>query len=424
MAQRRSAGGVVGSALLNLAAVGGLICIVLVLLSALLNVSLIMFKTGSMSPTIPAGSLAVVRQIPAPEIRVGDILTVDRPGMLPVTHRVTSVTGTGETRTITMRGDANEAPDPSPYTVTDARRVLASVPYLAHAVVWFSSPWVLGALTLGASALVTWAFWPRGPRQPREPREPREPKEPQTAGEQPDPGPRPESRGSGGPKHGTRSAAAGVVGCALLFGAIGAIAPGEGAWAATDAPVVLRGEHITLTSIGDRAAMLAMQPGIPVPWQVGVRVSGPDRGTVRVSLEAAGARALGLTLTVRECDVRWVGEQCAGRERVVGGHGPIEVAASPRLVTTLDAASERWFLMTATIAEPAEGTVALTLRAAGGSDAVAVNQGSEAARVPAGALGATGASGAWVLGVVSVACGLAVAGAATLTRGRRGGEAQ
>ncbi len=46
-----------------------------------------------MEPTIPTGSLAVVHEIPASEIAVGDIVTVDRPGQLPITHRVTSVAG-------------------------------------------------------------------------------------------------------------------------------------------------------------------------------------------------------------------------------------------------------------------------------------------------------------------------------------------
>ena len=50
-----------------------------------------MFKTGSMSPTITAGSVALVREIPASEINVGDVVTVDREDALPVTHRVTSI---------------------------------------------------------------------------------------------------------------------------------------------------------------------------------------------------------------------------------------------------------------------------------------------------------------------------------------------
>ena len=53
--------------LLNLAAAGGAVCLIAVVLAVAFNITLILFKTGSMSPTIPAGSLAVVREIPAAE---------------------------------------------------------------------------------------------------------------------------------------------------------------------------------------------------------------------------------------------------------------------------------------------------------------------------------------------------------------------
>ena len=161
---RRPATRVVGDALLNLLAIGGLVCVALVVLSVLFHVTLIMFKTGSMTPTIPAGSVAVVREIPAEEIRVGDVVTVDRAGDLPVTHRVTSIAGidgSPDARLITMQGDANASPDPHPYTVERVRIVLGSVPHLASVIVWFSNPVVLGSITLSAATLVMWAFWPR-----------------------------------------------------------------------------------------------------------------------------------------------------------------------------------------------------------------------------------------------------------------------
>jgi len=151
----------VGNVLLWIASAGGVICIALVILSAVFDISLIMFKTGSMSPTIPTGSLALVREIPASEVRIGDVVTVDRSGELPVTHRVTSISGRGETREITMRGDANPVEDPAPYTISNVRIVLASVPHLANVIMTVSNPMVLGGITIGAGLLVSWAFWPR-----------------------------------------------------------------------------------------------------------------------------------------------------------------------------------------------------------------------------------------------------------------------
>lgn len=152
-----------GETALNLAALGGVIALALIGLAFFFNITLIMFKTGSMSPTIPAGSLSVVREIPASDISVGDVVTVDRADDLPITHRVTSVSDVQAdgTRSITLKGDANQLEDPAPYTVSTVRTVMVSVPGLARVVVWFSNPLVLGSITLGATALVIWAFWPR-----------------------------------------------------------------------------------------------------------------------------------------------------------------------------------------------------------------------------------------------------------------------
>ena len=161
---RRTPAGVIGDVLLWVASIGGVICILLVIAAVFFHITLIMFKTGSMEPTIPTGSLAVVHEIPASEIAVGDIVTVERPGQLPVTHRVTSVEGSGDTRTITLRGDANPTDDVEPYVVSTVREVWTWVPGWASVVVWFSNPIVLGGLTLGATSLVTWAFWPRDSR--------------------------------------------------------------------------------------------------------------------------------------------------------------------------------------------------------------------------------------------------------------------
>ncbi len=163
----RGVGRLVADVLLWLAAIGGVICIVLVVLAYTAGITLIMFRTGSMSPTIPAGSVAVVQRVPASEVEVGDIVTVDRENQLPVTHRVTSVSpGAGsEERVLTMRGDANAGDDPFPYAVTSVRIVLFSVPALATVIVAMGNPAVLGAITVAATALVVWAFWPRAVRR-------------------------------------------------------------------------------------------------------------------------------------------------------------------------------------------------------------------------------------------------------------------
>lgn len=60
----RVVGQAIREAPLSIAALGGAVCIVLTVLAFTGGYSLIMFKTGSMSPTIPAGSVALVREIP------------------------------------------------------------------------------------------------------------------------------------------------------------------------------------------------------------------------------------------------------------------------------------------------------------------------------------------------------------------------
>jgi signal peptidase I len=160
---KRSPWGVVGDVVLNILAVGGVVCIALVACAFLFDITLIMFKTGSMSPQIPAGSLAVVRQVPADSVIVGDVVTVDREGKLPVTHRVVATHTISESgiTVLELKGDANADADPGLYQVTEVREVLWSVPGLARVIVYFSNPYVLGVITLSMATLVVAVFWPR-----------------------------------------------------------------------------------------------------------------------------------------------------------------------------------------------------------------------------------------------------------------------
>ncbi len=84
-------------------------------------------KTGSMEPTLPVGSLLLVRTPAANRpLGTGDILTFAEPGspQVMVTHRITGSDGSGNFRT---KGDANPAEDPWLVNRADIRGVL-----LAH----------------------------------------------------------------------------------------------------------------------------------------------------------------------------------------------------------------------------------------------------------------------------------------------------
>lgn len=161
----RSPISVISDALLSALAFIGVICIVAVICAYAFNITLIMFRTGSMSPAIPTGSLAIVQEMPASDIRVGDVTTIDRPGQLPVTHRITAIEPAGGAMyLIRMQGDANDAEDPNPYTVDTVRKVHWSIPGLGYVVAKAQNPKVMAVTTLSMAVLVTWAFWPRKKR--------------------------------------------------------------------------------------------------------------------------------------------------------------------------------------------------------------------------------------------------------------------
>ncbi|WP_314038320.1 signal peptidase I [Dietzia sp. CH92] len=162
-ATRKNIWSAVVDGILTVLATLGAICIIATIAAFALNISLIMFKTGSMSPTIPTGSLAVVRQIPASDIRVGDVTTVSRgEDRLPVTHRVVSTTPVGNgVYSIELKGDANDSPDSQPYEVTEVKKVLWHAPGLAYVVSAASRPGNMAGITVAAALLVVWAFWPR-----------------------------------------------------------------------------------------------------------------------------------------------------------------------------------------------------------------------------------------------------------------------
>ena len=75
-------------------------------------------RSGSMSPEMPVGSLAVTRHLPAANLQVGDVIAFHPPGQpdIVVTHRIVDrqvieQPGQGPATVLTTKGDANPAPD-------------------------------------------------------------------------------------------------------------------------------------------------------------------------------------------------------------------------------------------------------------------------------------------------------------------------
>lgn len=110
----------------------------------------VVVRSGSMEPTIATGSMILVERIDASAIEVGDVVAVQRPDRTRVIHRVLTVEHRGQTAELTMKGDANEDPDPFPLTVDHAHRLVWEVPVVGRALAWFATArggFVMGCIT-------------------------------------------------------------------------------------------------------------------------------------------------------------------------------------------------------------------------------------------------------------------------------------
>jgi signal peptidase len=70
-------------------------------------------RSGSMSPTIPTGSVVFYRKVASSQVKVGDVIVFNAPGHdgLRVTHRVHAIRTGANGRYFITKGDANAAPD-------------------------------------------------------------------------------------------------------------------------------------------------------------------------------------------------------------------------------------------------------------------------------------------------------------------------
>ncbi|WP_396613719.1 signal peptidase I (plasmid) [Haloferax sp. S1W] len=96
--------------------------------------------SGSMSPTIDAGDVVVVRDVAPETVSKGDIITYRESGSSitdertdRVTHRVVAVDRSGDTPVFRTKGDANEEVDADPVRANElVGKVWFHVPYLGY----------------------------------------------------------------------------------------------------------------------------------------------------------------------------------------------------------------------------------------------------------------------------------------------------
>ena len=156
---------VIKRCLISLAGLLGVIAI-LVTIAPFFGWTVVRLATGSMTPTFPTDSLLITHSVSAADVSVGDVVMVERPGQLPITHRVIAMqAATGGLEQLTLKGDANQAKDPAPYLVRTVGLVTAGVPWGGQVFADLRSTAGLAGLTVFAALVVLWAWWPASPKR-------------------------------------------------------------------------------------------------------------------------------------------------------------------------------------------------------------------------------------------------------------------
>lgn len=434
-----------GNAVLNVLAVLGVLCIVLVILSVVFNVSIMMFKTGSMSPTIPAGSIAVVREIPAEEMEIGDIITASRgENVLPVTHRVVDIDSTDEATgavTFEMRGDANAEKDPDLYTAEVVRKVMFSVPGVAPVLQKWRNPYLLGGITVAASLLVVWAFWPRRGDDEDESKDSLEPRDQENPGfdSQAQMDSLHEARASArSPRHAIVFPAIAV----LLLGGSGLFSGCPIAGSESDPTFTASADHVSSSEVhgdvlrmqafGDDAQMRSLSPGASASWSVDVWADAPDPGSIDLEIGAVQLSepfGSAVTVDVTSCALDSAAKHCPpGSESLLQGVPLVDLGQAPndgRWLLEMNSDEERRVEVRATLSPDADGrsvaglTSSVRLTATGLGDEISMGPGEPGPDDPGGSgeLPWTGIRGwQWILLAAFV---LVVVGSAIVARTRR-----
>lgn len=146
-AMRRASPHALKEGLLTIGAVGGLACILLAIGALAFGLTPLIVQSGSMEPTVTTGSLLITQKTPADKLRRGDVVTVPRHDHTLVTHRIVQITLRGDTATLRLKGDANDAIDPEAYEVKAAGKKIVAVPFLGRVAAWASSG--IGLFLLG-----------------------------------------------------------------------------------------------------------------------------------------------------------------------------------------------------------------------------------------------------------------------------------
>ena len=131
--------------------------------------------SGSMVPKLPVGSAAIVKPMPARDVRVGDVITFQNPMDRGerITHRVVRIFHREGKTLYTTKGDANPTSDPWDLMLPGhVGHQVADVPYLGYAMAYAGRPDLRRALIPLATLLLMLSFvrsiWRRDESTPAE----------------------------------------------------------------------------------------------------------------------------------------------------------------------------------------------------------------------------------------------------------------
>jgi signal peptidase len=124
-----------------------------------LGYRLVVVAGPSMTPAIPLGSVVVERVAGPGTVSVGDVVTVQMPNGVSITHRVIRIGEAQGTTYLETRGDANDAPDPAVAALSAVTGVVAfQLPMVGFLLAYLAIP--LGVLSIVLMmATLLFALW-------------------------------------------------------------------------------------------------------------------------------------------------------------------------------------------------------------------------------------------------------------------------
>jgi signal peptidase len=124
-----------------------------------LGYRLVVIAGPSMSPAIPLGAVAVEQGGVPGTVSVGDVVTIQMPNGISITHRVVRIGEAKGATYLETRGDANEASDPTVVPLSAVTGVVAfHLPLVGFALAYLAVPTGVLSIVLMMATLM-FAIW-------------------------------------------------------------------------------------------------------------------------------------------------------------------------------------------------------------------------------------------------------------------------